>query len=63
MEIIQVETVDAISFITLNRQPANALSQDLLKDLSSVLKHLEDSKETRVIVIKGEGKFFVLELI
>jgi len=58
MEIIQVETVDAISFITLNRQPANALSQDLLKDLSSVLKHLEDSKETRVIVIKGEGKFF-----
>ena len=48
-----------ILFVTLNSpQNANALSSNMIKSLKEVLTHAEFDKEIRVIVLKGEGKFF-----
>jgi enoyl-CoA hydratase len=58
MGFLQVKTADYVSVITISRPPANALSQGLLQELSDVLKGLENNHETRVIVLRGEGRFF-----
>ncbi|MBM7701274.1 enoyl-CoA hydratase [Metabacillus iocasae] len=58
MEFLQVETNEYITTITLNRPPANALSQAILKELSEVLGEVREDDNTRVIVLQGEGRFF-----
>lgn len=58
MGFLQVKTVDYVSVVTIVRPPANALSQELLQELSSLLKSLENNRDSRVIVLHGEGRFF-----
>ncbi|MFC3883169.1 enoyl-CoA hydratase [Bacillus songklensis] len=58
MSFLQVKTADYVSVINISRPPANALSQGLLQELSNVLEELENNHETRVIVVRGEGRFF-----
>ena len=53
------ETRERISQITLNRPQAfNALNGPLLRELESVLKHVEDGDEADVVIITGAGKAF-----
>ncbi|MBU8916678.1 enoyl-CoA hydratase [Bacillus sp. FJAT-29953] len=58
MEYLKWSVEDSIATITLQRPPANALSSGLLRELSAVLDEIEPSREIRVVVIHGEGRFF-----
>lgn len=49
---------DELALITLNRPPANALSTELLSELSAVFDELETNEQAKVIIIQGEGRFF-----
>jgi enoyl-CoA hydratase len=55
---ISVEKDDRITTVTLKRPPANALSQEVLQEISEVLDEVEKDNDTRVILIRGEGRFF-----
>lgn len=47
-----------ICTLTIKSPPANALSTDLLKDLSAQLDQIEKDNLAKAIILKGEGKFF-----
>ena len=52
---ITVTTSDFVSTITLNRPPANAINLGIREELNQAIIELEQSKETRVVVITGTG--------
>ncbi|MGC4376171.1 enoyl-CoA hydratase [Fictibacillus sp. Mic-4] len=58
MEFLQVQKENHIAVVQLNRPPANALSSQLLKELSIVFDELENDSEVKVILLRGEGRFF-----
>jgi enoyl-CoA hydratase len=47
-----------IATIKIERPPANALSSQVLKELSGILDEMEFRQDIRVIVLRGEGRFF-----
>ncbi|WP_026693717.1 enoyl-CoA hydratase [Peribacillus kribbensis] len=47
-----------IAEITMLKPPANALSSKVLAELSGILDVLENDTDVRVILLKGEGRFF-----
>jgi enoyl-CoA hydratase/carnithine racemase len=50
---------DGVATITMNRpEKRNALNTVLLEGFNRILSHVEESKEARVVVIRGEGKAF-----
>jgi enoyl-CoA hydratase len=58
LEYLKWSNQDRIATITIQRPPANALSQGLLRELSAVLDEIEPNNDIKVIVIHGEGRFF-----
>lgn len=58
MEYLSWSHGDSVATITIQRPPANALSNGLLRELSAVLDEIEPNKEIKVVVIHGEGRFF-----
>jgi enoyl-CoA hydratase len=58
MEYIQLYKENHVATILLKNQPANALSSSVLKELSEALEVLENDDEAKVVVIRGEGRFF-----
>lgn len=58
MEYLKWSSEDRVATITIDRPPANALSSGLLKELSAILDEIEGNQEIRVILIRGEGRFF-----
>ncbi|WP_449537186.1 enoyl-CoA hydratase [Ferdinandcohnia sp. Marseille-Q9671] len=58
MEFFKVNIDEFIATLTFNRPPANALSSDVLKELTMVLDELETDEAVRVVVLHGEGRFF-----
>lgn len=58
MEYLEWTIEDNIAVITLNRPPANALSTGMLKELSQVMDEIEPEQQIRVIIVRGEGRFF-----
>lgn len=58
MEFLKWSNEGGIAEITLQRPPANALSSQVLKELSSVLDEIESNKEIKVLLLRGEGRFF-----
>ncbi len=58
MAFLKTEQDGHIAIITIDRPPANALSSDLLKELDDKLASLRTNDDVRVIVLKGEGRFF-----
>ncbi|WP_458412282.1 enoyl-CoA hydratase [Schinkia sp. CFF1] len=58
MNFFTVQIDQKIGTITLNRPPANALASDVLKELSIVLDEVESNEDVRVLVLRGEGRFF-----
>ncbi|HZK18773.1 MAG TPA: enoyl-CoA hydratase-related protein [Clostridia bacterium] len=58
-ETIIVEKKDHIGTIMLNRpEQLNTFSSNLAMDLNKALNELENDEDTRVVVIKGNGKAF-----
>ncbi|MEC1262867.1 enoyl-CoA hydratase [Bacillus swezeyi] len=47
-----------VAVITIQHPPANALSTQVLEDLSACLDELAEDQQVRSIVIHGEGRFF-----
>lgn len=58
MNYFTVQVDQKIATIILNRPPANALASDVLKELSLVLDEVEANEDVRVLLFKGEGRFF-----
>lgn len=58
MAKVSLEQKDHIAYVTINSPPANALSTDLLKDLTFCLDQIESDLSLKAVVLKGEGKFF-----
>jgi enoyl-CoA hydratase/carnithine racemase len=52
---IIVTTKDFVSTITLNRPPANSVNLGIREDLNHAVNELEQSKDTRVVIITGAG--------
>ncbi len=53
------KTEDYVGKILLNRpSKLNTFTVDLATELSSVLRDMEEDREVRVIILKGEGKVF-----
>ncbi|MCA1318696.1 enoyl-CoA hydratase [Bacillus tianshenii] len=58
MSFLNVNVEDRVAVITIDKAPANALSSAVLKELSFVLDELKNQEEVRVILLRGEGRFF-----
>ncbi|WP_342525160.1 enoyl-CoA hydratase [Chryseomicrobium sp. FSL W7-1435] len=58
MEFLSWETQDHVATVTINRPPANALSRQLILEINEFLDQVEGDDTVRVIVFKGEGRFF-----
>lgn len=58
-EYLKADVKETIATITLNRpEKRNALSLELMGELSSLLTTISQDKDVTVVVIKGEGKVF-----
>ena len=58
-EYVLVAKEGPIALVTLNRpQQLNALSRDLVKDLSSAMQELDQDDEVRAIILTGGEKVF-----
>jgi len=55
---LQYEVNEHIATLTINSPPANALSSNLLHKLSEALDKVEADSSVKVVIIKGEGRFF-----
>ena len=53
---IIVTTKDFVSTITLNHPPANSVNLGIREDLNRAVNELEQSKDTRVVIITGAGE-------
>jgi enoyl-CoA hydratase len=58
LEYLKRSYQNQIAIITLERPPANALSQGMLKELSAVIDEIEANDQIKVVLIHGEGRFF-----
>ncbi|HLQ96544.1 MAG TPA: enoyl-CoA hydratase-related protein [Pseudogracilibacillus sp.] len=48
-----------IAYLQVNHPPANTLNAAVIEELSSAMKQLETREDVKVIVVTGDGKFFV----
>lgn len=55
---IACEIKGKVAYLTIQSPPANALSSYLIKEINENLDQIEKEKSVKVIVLKGEGKFF-----
>lgn len=58
MTLVAYETSNHVAVMTIQSPPANALSSDLLNDLSEQLDKIETDSSVKAVVLTGEGKFF-----
>ena len=54
-ETLGLEREDAFAVITLNRPPANAISEQLVRDLAAALASVEPDDGVRAVIITGAG--------
>ena len=54
-ETLSLEREERFAVITLNRPPANAISEQLVRDLAAALASLELDEEVRSIIVTGAG--------
>ena len=54
-ETLQFAREESFAVITLNRPPANAISEQLVTDLNAALTSVEDDGSVRAVIITGAG--------
>ena len=54
-ETLQFAREESFAVITLNRPPANAISEQLVTDLNAALTSVEDDEGVRAVIITGAG--------
>jgi enoyl-CoA hydratase len=47
-----------VAHVIIQRPPANALASGLIREIDAILDELEGNRDVRVILLKGEGRFF-----
>jgi cyclohexa-1,5-dienecarbonyl-CoA hydratase len=57
-QFIQLDTVQGVSRIVLNRPPANVLSIEMMDEINAALDTLEYQREVKLLVIMATGKYF-----
>ncbi|MFP6598254.1 MAG: enoyl-CoA hydratase-related protein [Candidatus Hydrogenedentota bacterium] len=58
-ETVLLDVSDGIATLTLNRPDAlNAINMDLIRDVHSAVKHVNEDDSARVLVITGAGRGF-----
>ncbi|MGC9300046.1 enoyl-CoA hydratase [Bacillus cereus] len=58
LEFLSVRVEDHIAVATLNHAPANAMSSQVMHDVTELIDQVEKDDNIRVVVIHGEGRFF-----
>ncbi|SDM77058.1 enoyl-CoA hydratase [Psychrobacillus sp. OK028] len=58
MEFLSWTVEDGVATVTLNRPPANALARGVILEVNELLDAVENDDAVRVILLKGEGRFF-----
>ena len=54
-ETLTLGREERFAIITLNRPPANAISEQLMRDLNAALSELEEDDAVRAVIITGAG--------
>jgi enoyl-CoA hydratase len=58
MENLSWSLEGKVAHVIIQRPPANALASGLIREIDAILDELEGNPEVRVILLKGEGRFF-----
>ncbi len=58
-ENVRLTVEDGIGVLTLDHPPANALNKATITSINAVLDYVEHMAEVKVLLLTGEGKFFV----
>jgi enoyl-CoA hydratase len=58
MEHLSWSLEGKVAHVTIQRPPANALASGLIREIDAILDELEGNREVRVILLRGEGRFF-----
>ncbi|MDS9471673.1 enoyl-CoA hydratase [Sporosarcina pasteurii] len=58
MEFLSIEQEQGVATVTINRPPANALARALILEINALLDQVEEDDNVRVVVLRGEGRFF-----
>ncbi|MFJ7971137.1 enoyl-CoA hydratase [Psychrobacillus sp. NPDC096389] len=58
MGFLSWEVEDGVATVTLNRPPANALARGVILEVNDLLDAVENDDAVRVLLLKGEGRFF-----
>ncbi|WP_439620937.1 enoyl-CoA hydratase/isomerase family protein [Hyphomonas sp.] len=59
MTTIEIESRGEVEWVTLNRpEQLNALNPEMVRELRTYFRTLEDRPETRVVVLRGSGRAF-----
>jgi enoyl-CoA hydratase/carnithine racemase len=62
-ETMKLEREESFAVVTLNRPPANAISEALMKELNAVLSEIESDGAVQCLIITGAGGNSVLRRI
>ena len=54
-ETLRLEREEAVAIITLDRPPANAISEALMRELNLALSELQADAAVRAVVLTGRG--------
>ena len=54
-ETLALEREESFALITLNRPPANAISEQLVRDLAAALSSVESDDGVRAVIVTGSG--------
>lgn len=58
MKTLSYDESDFIAILTIKHPPVNALTNKMFDEFSEVLDMIEKRQKVKVVIIKGEGKFF-----
>ena len=56
LKFLSVRVEDHIAVATLNHAPANAMSSQVMHDVTELIDQVEKDDNIRVVVIHGEGR-------
>lgn len=58
MNTIAFDVKENIAILTIQNPPANSLSSDVFSRLSQLLDQIEQDSNMKVVIIRGDGRFF-----
>ena len=54
-ETLDLEREEGVAVVALNRPPANAISESLMRELDAVLTEIESDDAVRALIVTGAG--------